>query len=115
MEQKQPLGISVSRKIIKWAAPPGRTNRGTNVSAFEDRWTTVAAELRKHPYTWALIMENAGAAAGKLVTTIKRGREPFEPKDAFEATTHKQPDGTYNVYARYVPSKETETKEGGEE
>lgn len=82
---------------IKWEEPP----LANNTNKKRTRWSDVAEQLRAKPGSWALVSE---AVKYSVTTTyINKGRiTAFEPAGAYEATSRKRPDGSFDVYARYV-------------
>jgi len=71
-------------------------------------WDSIAAELRKQPGRWALVV--AGAPYRERATYIRTGRiAAFRPIGAFEAAAHPIHENgrtSYNIYARYIGGEE---------
>lgn len=78
---------------VEWAEPPKSHAR-------KGKWEEIAAELREHPGDWARVVAGANSPYG---THIARGTlAAFRPAGAFEATTRRHPDHTFDTYARFV-------------
>jgi hypothetical protein len=80
------------------------------------RYQTIAATLRDNPGKWHIVGTDEYTS---MTSTINGGRRPFQPAGAFEAKSYRTYPGytpkggkatrAERIYARYVPSADTET------
>jgi len=73
---------------MKFQEPPSNTKGGKYA------YDLAVERLKKRPDTWALVAENCHTQ--NTAVWQRRG---------CETRTHKQPDRTFNIYARYPSSK----------
>lgn len=97
---------------MRWENPPE-----TSSTVRPGAWKDEAAELRAHPFRWAVLAEfgeDRKARAYDLVTMIRYGRAvAFRPAGSFESVTRRAEDGTQLVYAMFVGAEqEASTGEG---
>lgn len=81
---------------IVWEAPPGISRRGGP----RPKHSAFFAALRERPGEWAIFTSNAHHPS--VLTGVKRGKYATTIEGEFDATSRKNPDGTFTVYVRYV-------------
>lgn len=85
---------SVQPSPAVWETPPSARRPRTD-------WQPTSEELQAHPGQWQRIRENSKSAG--LTSHIKTGQlTAFRPKGHFQSRSTKNPDGSYNIYARFV-------------
>lgn len=91
--------------IIRAEEPPAR-KVGRQES---ERSKNIAASLRRMPDKWALVSE--GERNDSLAVRIRKGQSPSFRAGVFEASSRKQEDGTFNIYARFISKPVVEVKD----
>ena len=79
---------------VRWQDPP------SNLRGTRGKHVPVAEMLRKHPGRWALVTTVRSKAYATLIRTAKFAC--YAPAGSFEATSRKNADGMFDIYARYV-------------
>jgi len=78
-----------SQHTFRWETPPPRAAQG--------HWRQIADQLIAEPGRWALVLTKASRnGSGNVRVALHRYG------GAFQAAERRQPDGTLNIYARYI-------------
>lgn len=93
-------------RVLRWEAPPPPTHPArARTGGRQPRWNDVAAQLRDHSGTWAVIFSGGHghtSRAQSLASHIRMGQmRCFTPTGDFEATV-RQSGGVVTVYARHL-------------
>lgn len=86
--------------VLRWERPPapGLTGGGGR----RRPWPVVAADLRKNPGEWGVVLEDGGTNSGTTVARINNASTRwFKPAGAFYAV-QRQVEGQVTVYAVYI-------------
>ena len=91
---------------LKWQDPPAPQNynqvKGGNVRG-QGAHAQVAAQLRKHPGRWALVLTAAAKGNSSYPALITGAKfSCYEPAGSFEAVSRSNGDGLVDIYVRYV-------------
>jgi hypothetical protein len=86
---------------MKWIDPPRKTKAIGAPVKFQEE----AEALSRRPGEWALIFEGRNSAT--TASYINAGDlAAFRPAGSFEAKSRKNPEGKFDIYARFVGSPE---------
>lgn len=85
---------------VAWRDLPPKPNNGG--SRRSEEWTVIAAQLREHPGSWAVVKTaRTRSNAGRIADEIKTAKNAaFTPAGAFDAAVRKGESGEFEIYAR---------------
>jgi 16S rRNA C967 or C1407 C5-methylase (RsmB/RsmF family) len=82
------------REFLEWVSePPRRIRRG--------KWTEILAALRARPGQWARVATTSNTG---MATLLRQGKLGDAQPGEFEAVARRDDLGSYDIYARYIPT-----------
>ena len=73
------------------------------IPAGQINWTVIGDELRAHPGLWGKVKTTKSRNSANATATNIRCKKYRVGRGTFNAASREQPDGSYAVYARYLP------------